>query len=116
MFIETIGSDSSSSIVTSYHNLAERIAVKKLKGIIIVSAHWETDQISITSSEFPGLLYDYYGFPPETYEIKYPAPGHQKLSLKIAEKLKEHGFETKLNSSRKFDHGVFIPLKLLVRY
>ena len=43
--------------------------------IVVISAHWEEDVISITSAASPELLFDYYNFPPETYEYFYPAPG-----------------------------------------
>ena len=41
----------------------------KPEAIIVVSAHWEAEEASITSAAHPELLYDYSGFPPEAYEI-----------------------------------------------
>lgn len=29
------------------------------------------------------LLFDYYGFPPESYKYKYPSPGSPKLAQRI---------------------------------
>lgn len=81
--------------------------------IVIVSAHWESDPIRITSSERPSMLYDYGGFPPETYKYQYPAPGSPTLAQKIQNLLGENGLESKLDGARGFDHGVFVPLMIM---
>ena len=48
--------------------------IDKPDAIIVISAHWEEAEIAITAAAAPPLLFDYYGFPPETYEYQYPAP------------------------------------------
>ena len=45
------------------------------KAILVVSGHWETAGIDFTSSAKPDLVFDYYGFPPHTYQLRYDAPG-----------------------------------------
>ncbi|CAN0079507.1 unnamed protein product [Phaeothamnion confervicola] len=86
----------------------------KPKAIVIISAHWEeSGAVTVTSGESPPLIYDYYGFPAETYELKYPAPGDPALAAEIAGMLNAAGVAAKLDSSRGFDHGMFIPLKLM---
>ena len=42
--------------------------------ILIISAHWEEEIVTITSGNNPSLIYDYYGFPEESYQLEYPAP------------------------------------------
>lgn len=81
--------------------------------ILVISAHWEEDKPTISSGEFPGLIYDYYGFAKEAYEIQYPAPGSPKLANKIFNLLKNAGIEAKLDAQRGFDHGLFVPLKMM---
>ncbi len=81
--------------------------------IVVISAHWEEDKATITSGAAPSLLYDYSGFPAEAYQIEYPAPGDPILADKIHHLLLEGGIEAKLDNQRPFDHGVFIPLKLM---
>ena len=81
--------------------------------IIVVSAHWEEDKPTITSGAAPSLIYDYYGFPDESYEIEYPAPGEPLLAHKIFNLLRGHGIEANLNDQRGFDHGLFVPLKIM---
>lgn len=81
--------------------------------ILVVSAHWEEAQVSITSSAAPGLIYDYYGFPDEAYDIEYPARGHPALAHRMFELLHKCGIKARLDSQRGFDHGVFVPLKIM---
>jgi 4,5-DOPA dioxygenase extradiol len=81
--------------------------------IIIVSAHWEEEVIRITSAASPELLFDYYNFPPETYEYRYPAPGDPELATRMQALLKQSNIDSKLDPDRGFDHGVFVPLLLM---
>ncbi len=90
-----------------------KFRINKPSSIIVISAHWEEDEVNITSGEKPSLIYDYYGFPEESYKITYPAPGNSKLANKIKNLLKAKDINSKLNPERGFDHGVFIPLKIM---
>jgi len=86
---------------------------KKPSAIVVLSAHWETKPVSITSSPKPGMYYDYSGFPPETYSYQYPAPGHPQLAQRIKDLFDKQGIPSQLDSKRGFDHGVFVPLMLM---
>jgi aromatic ring-opening dioxygenase catalytic subunit (LigB family) len=81
--------------------------------IVIISAHWEEETVTITSGARPPLFYDYYGFPDESYRITYPAPGDPPLAQEISGLLKVGGIESRMDEKRGFDHGVFVPLKLM---
>jgi len=83
------------------------------KAILLISAHWEESLATLTGANQPELIYDYYGFPPESYEIEYPAPGAPDLSQHIASLLDQQGIKARLDPERGFDHGMFIPLKLM---
>jgi 4,5-DOPA dioxygenase extradiol len=61
----------------------------------------------------PPLFYDYYDFPEQAYELEYPAPGAPALAERISGLLREHGVPTRSDDRRGFDHGLFIPLKLM---
>ena len=81
--------------------------------VLLVSAHWESDTVSVTAGGAPGLLYDYYGFPEESYRITYPAPGAPALARDVRARLSSEGFTVRLETDRDFDHGMFVPMKLL---
>jgi aromatic ring-opening dioxygenase catalytic subunit (LigB family) len=82
------------------------------KALLVISAHWEESQPTVMTSPAPPMLYDYYGFPPKSYEIQWPAPGAPTLAARVQQLLGAAGFETNTDHSRGFDHGTFIPLKL----
>lgn len=89
--------------------------IEKPSAIICASAHWEAKPIEIYSPKQTSLLYDYSGFPPESYTIDYAAKGDPALGAAIHASLAEHGIASKLDDSRGFDHGVFIPLKIMYK-
>ena len=37
--------------------------------ILIISAHWEEEIVTITRVKSPSIIYDYYGFPYHAYAI-----------------------------------------------
>jgi len=83
------------------------------KAIVIISAHWEEDVATVTSSQEPGLLYDYHGFPEQYYQLNYPIKGNPELSHRVVELIKNAGIKVNKDSKRNFDHGCFVPLKLM---
>lgn len=91
----------------------DAVAGQRPKAIVVVSGHHESDVIEITSSPAPPLLFDYYGFPPHTYQLRYPAPGSPELAGGIAELLSAAGIACRLDPDRGFDHGVFVPMLLM---
>lgn len=52
--------------------------------IVVVSAHWTTDGRFVTAMPNPKLIYDFYGFPQELSEVKYPVSGDPILAKRIA--------------------------------
>jgi len=83
------------------------------RAILVISGHWEEPAFTFTgAAEHPGLIFDYYGFPPETYQLTWPAPGAPWLAERGAALLTEAGLPTAVDPARGFDHGVFVPLKV----
>jgi len=87
--------------------------IAKPSAILVVSAHWEESRPTITHGTHPALIYDYYGFPERSYEVQYPAPGHPLLARSVFSLLSGKGIDAGLNDQRGFDHGLFIPLKIM---
>jgi aromatic ring-opening dioxygenase catalytic subunit (LigB family) len=86
---------------------------RKPKALLVISAHWEEKVVTIMSGCKPPLLFDYHGFPEHTYKLEYRAPGSPELAEKTAQLLQNAGIETRFEPDRGFDHGVFVPLKLV---
>jgi aromatic ring-opening dioxygenase catalytic subunit (LigB family) len=80
--------------------------------LLVVSAHWEEPVVTVMTGARPPIYYDYYGFPPESYAITWPAPGQPDLAARVQQLLGAAGFPTAADPGRGFDHGTFIPLKL----
>ncbi len=99
-----------------FRQLSKQLSLpSKPKAILIITAHWETkDIVNISAQQqHSELLYDYGGFPPEAYQLKYSPPGDLNLSNRVKSLLDQAGIRAQLNTKRNFDHGVFIPLKLI---
>lgn len=88
-------------------------SITEPSAILVISAHWEAQQASLTSAQQPELIYDYSGFPEQAYQLQYPAPGAPALAQEIYEQIKNSGINVKLEAQRGFDHGMFVPLTLV---
>lgn len=82
------------------------------KALLVISAHWEEAVPTVMTAANPPMFYDYYGFPPETYKITWPAPGDPALASRVQKLLEHAGFASAADGLRGFDHGTFVPLKL----
>src|SRR5262245_12519668 len=52
--------------------------------IVCVSAHWETDLPTVGTTNSPGLIYDFFGFPEALSRVRYPCPGAPALGERVA--------------------------------
>lgn len=86
---------------------------EKPKAILMISGHWEEKDFAVMATEHPPMVYDYSGFPPFTYEIKYEAPGAPDLARRTADLIAAAGLPTRLDSQQGFDHGVFAPMYVM---
>jgi 4,5-DOPA dioxygenase extradiol len=89
------------------------LKLKKPEAILVISAHWEESAATLMGAQTPAMFYDYYGFPDEAYEITYPAPGSPELAHRIAGLLEKNSVPARIDLQRGFDHGLFIPLKMM---
>ena len=83
------------------------------KAIIVITAHWESAAVQVSTASKPSMLFDYYGFPPETYRYVYPAVGNPDLAERIIDALNKKGIEAEADNKRGYDHGTFVPLMLM---
>lgn len=77
------------------------------RAALVVSGHWIEDGFALSSGAEPGMVYDYSGFPPHTYQIRYRAPGSPALASRVQSLLQQGGIRARLDPQRGFDHGTF---------
>lgn len=82
------------------------------EALLVISAHWEAPVPTVMTAEHPPMLYDYYNFPPASYTIQWPAPGHPAVAARVQALLAAAGIPGATDAARGFDHGTFVPLKL----
>ena len=80
------------------------------KGIVMLSAHW-LDRVTHFGPTRPiGLIYDFYGFPDELYQVTYAAPAAPDLGKRTQELLQKAGLKAIESPTRGLDHGAWVPL------
>lgn len=79
------------------------------RAILMISGHWEAPEFRVMHAARPGMVYDYHGFPPETYRITYPAPGAPELAERAADLIRAAGLPVALDATQGYDHGTFVP-------
>ncbi|SFU52644.1 dioxygenase family protein [Halomonas korlensis] len=75
--------------------------------IVVVSAHWESRQLLVSSSARPETIHDFGGFPQALFDCQYPAPGEPALAMRLARELNA------IPTERGLDHGAWVPLSLM---
>jgi aromatic ring-opening dioxygenase catalytic subunit (LigB family) len=88
------------SLTTKVPKLLKLGTPEAPKAIVLVTAHWSTDKVTISSGSKHELFYDYYGFPPETYQLKHNAPGSPEIASEVERVLKEAGVECAKDAER----------------
>ncbi|AUZ45584.1 DODA-type extradiol aromatic ring-opening family dioxygenase [Pseudomonas orientalis] len=83
------------------------------KAIVVVSAHWESQELLVSGASAPETWHDFGGFPRELFAVQYPAPGDPRLAAEIVELLHADGLGAHIDERRPFDHGTWVPLSLM---
>lgn len=78
--------------------------------ILVISAHWEEDPLTVGATTTVPLYYDFWGFPRRYYEVTYPAPGAPALAGEVRRLLTDAGYQAQDDPERGLDHGAYVPL------
>jgi 4,5-DOPA dioxygenase extradiol len=81
------------------------------RAVLMVSAHWETHDPTLTGAKRLETIHDFGGFPAPLYQVRYDAPGAPDLALATAALLRDAGFAADVEPRRGIDHGAWVPLK-----
>ncbi|MEC3947766.1 DODA-type extradiol aromatic ring-opening family dioxygenase [Sphingobium sp. HWE2-09] len=83
------------------------------RAVLMVSGHWEADRFLLSSAAQPPMYYDYSGFPPHTYQIRYDAPGEPALAETVRLMIAQGGLPNGADPRRGYDHGTFSLMHVL---
>ncbi len=98
----------SADTVECWRQIGQQVAAPT--SILVVSAHWETQQPTVSLSEAPDTIHDFSGFSPELYRMHYPAPGAPALARRVLALLSAAGIAAGQHPDRGLDHGAWVPL------
>ncbi|HEV7427793.1 MAG TPA: class III extradiol ring-cleavage dioxygenase [Thermoanaerobaculia bacterium] len=84
--------------------------VRDARAIAVVSAHWQARTVRVNAVAHPETIYDFGGFSPELYKIRYEAPGDPSLAREISTLLGGAALE----ETRGWDHGLWVPMRILL--
>jgi len=85
----------------------------KPTAIVIVSAHWESNELLVSGNPQPETFHDFGGFPKALFEVQYPAPGDPELAAEVVARLKADDLPARIDAKLPFDHGAWVPLSLM---
>jgi 4,5-DOPA dioxygenase extradiol len=85
-----------------------------VRAVLVVSPHWQTRGVSVSTTAAPETIYDFGGFPAALYELQYPAAGAPQVALDAVRLLTEAGYATDTDPFRGLDHGAWVPLMHLL--
>jgi 4,5-DOPA dioxygenase extradiol len=81
------------------------------EAILVISAHWDTEAPVVSAAPWPETIHDFFGFPRELYQQRYPAPGAPELAQEVSRRINLAGLACDIDSERGLDHGAWVPLK-----
>ncbi len=85
-------------------------SIPKPRSILMISAHWEDDPLTVSATRTVPLFYDFWGFPDRYYQVEYPAPGAPDLANDVERLLGNAGQQVARDETRGLDHGAYVPL------
>lgn len=84
-----------------------------IRAVLVVSPHWQTRGVRVTTAARPETIHDFGGFPPVLYTLRYDVAGAPDVAAQAASLLADAGFNVAIDEQRGLDHGAWVPLRHL---
>ena len=81
-----------------------------LRAMVVISPHWQTDTLRVTTTASPETIHDFYGFPEPLYRLQYPAQGSPAVAQEVLDCMDRAGLAPVADPDRGLDHGVWVPM------
>jgi len=85
-------------------------SMPKPSSVLMISAHWEEEPLTMGATTTVPLVYDFWGFPQRYFDVQYPAPGAPALADEVAKLLHDSAHAVHRDNERGLDHGAYVPL------
>lgn len=92
---------------------AAALEIPRPKAVLVVSPHWTTREVRVSSAMQPATLHDFGGFDPALYDLHYPVNGHPRLAQAAISLLQQAGWNATADEQRGLNHGAWVPLRYL---
>lgn len=92
---------------------AAALQLPRPRAVLVVSPHWTTRDVRVSTATRPATIHDFGGFDPALYDLQYPAPGHPERAARAVALLRAAGWQTAADDRRGLDHGTWVPLRYL---
>lgn len=86
----------------------------EIKAVLVVSPHWQTQDVRVMRTAHPETVHDFGGFPSSLYSLQYPVAGEPALANETERLLNAAGFSASSDERRGLDHGAWVPLMHLL--
>ncbi|HTH78140.1 MAG TPA: class III extradiol ring-cleavage dioxygenase [Ramlibacter sp.] len=86
-------------------------SMRRPEAVLILSPHWITRGVRVTTAPKPETIHDFGGFPEELYRIQYPAPGSTEIAMRALALLDADGWDAAPDNERGLDHGAWVPVR-----
>ncbi len=80
------------------------------RAVLVLSPHWMSRALTVTSGRQPGTIHDFGGFAPALYQTDYPAPGAPGVAAEVIAVLAQSGLVASDDDTRGRDHGAWVPM------
>ncbi|WP_109316478.1 DODA-type extradiol aromatic ring-opening family dioxygenase [Pseudovibrio ascidiaceicola] len=96
------------------HQFLKNLCVSEVKpnAIVIISPHWQTDRLVITSAGPLKTIHDFRGFSQQLYDMQYAADAPSWLVARTHDAITRYGLTVCEDNSWGLDHGAWVPLSL----